>query len=180
MSPVISVSVSPPRLSVVIIDGLILVSQSLSWFTIFLGPSLLHAASATPMFGARAAGLETTWHVSGLALAIVGAVSFSAGMVSTGYDTMSPVDTVQQTNISLHDLEAADTALQPSVSAHQVLAAVAVGMAANEHVRLDVETLVPAPAPAGDHLALVQLHHGVPVVPPDHQRVPLTQGHRLR
>ena len=175
-----SVSVSPPGLSAVIFECLVLVSQSLSWFTIFLGPLLLHAASATPMLGARAAGLETTWHVSGLTLAIVGTVSLSTRMVSTGYDTMSPVHTLHQTNISLHDLETSDTALQSSVSAHQILTTVAVGVATNEHVRLDVETLVPASAPGGDHLALVQLQHGVPVIPSENQCMPLTQGHWLR
>ena len=121
-----------------------------------------------------------TCHVSDLALSTVGTISLPARMFTAPDHTMSELDVFHQTDSSPHHLHVPDASLEALVRPNQILAAVAVGMASDVEAVLDVQRLVSTSASPGDLVPAVQLQHPVTMVSPEHEAVPLAQGHGLR
>ena len=93
--------------------------------------------------------------MSGLALTIIGAVSLSAGMLPALADLVSVLDILHEAALCPHEHEVTHTALKAALCAHQPLAVVAVWMASDVEIVLDVKRLVAASAPASDGLPAI-------------------------
>ena len=93
--------------------------------------------------------------MSGLALSIIGTISLFAGMVSALTDLVPVLDSLHEADLSPHQHEVTDAALEAALCAHQPLAGVTVGMASNVEAVLDIQRLVATSAPASDALSAI-------------------------
>ena len=100
-------------------------------------------------------------------------------MFTAPNDPVSVLDIFHQTDSSPHHLHVPDASLQPLVRTNQILAAVAVGMASDIEVVLNVQRFVPTTSSPRHFVPAVYLQHSISMISPEHELVPLSQSYGL-